>query len=165
MSTPTSKPPCLRSSLSRSSSATSTTSTSSTSSQDPRRVHFPPSPSLVSFHAAYPASAYDRTPLVVQANPCALPPRNSRFYALVEPPKRRAQSPYRAPNSQSYFGVDECDEDLVSTDDSDSSTSSAKSSPPATQMPHYVAAKPRTSYGARAPCNSLPSSMSCLDGF
>ncbi|KAF5381919.1 hypothetical protein D9757_007559 [Collybiopsis confluens] len=38
-------------------------------------VHFPPSPSLSRFYSAHPSSIYDRSPLVVSPNACALPER------------------------------------------------------------------------------------------
>ena len=41
----------------------------------PHAVHFPPSPSLTRTFSAYSASAYDRSPIVVTPNTCALPER------------------------------------------------------------------------------------------
>ncbi|KAJ4481014.1 hypothetical protein J3R30DRAFT_3287480 [Lentinula aciculospora] len=49
-------------------------------------VHFPPSPSLSRFYNAHPSSIYDRSPIVVSANACALPERGcpGRTYTLDE---------------------------------------------------------------------------------
>jgi len=49
-------------------------------------VHFPPSPALTSTYSAYSASAYDRSPIVVSPNNCALPERGcpGRTYTLEE---------------------------------------------------------------------------------
>ncbi|KDR78353.1 hypothetical protein GALMADRAFT_245500 [Galerina marginata CBS 339.88] len=49
-------------------------------------VHFPPSPSLTRTFTAYSASAYDRSPIVVDQNSCALPERGcpGRTYLLDE---------------------------------------------------------------------------------
>ncbi|KAH7105069.1 hypothetical protein BKA62DRAFT_434981 [Auriculariales sp. MPI-PUGE-AT-0066] len=159
MSSPSTRP-CLRNPLSRSTSSSSTCSNNSVSSlvmvPDPRRVHFPPTPSLTSVHPALPASAYDRSAIVVSINPCALPPRYSRCYAAVDPPMRRSQTPFRPPASH----FDEDDEE--STDCSDSSTKAAALPPVPTPI---YAPKPRTMAPrarAPAPCSF---SSSCLDGF
>ncbi|CAK5264715.1 unnamed protein product [Mycena citricolor] len=42
---------------------------------EPPTVHFPPSPSLTRTFSAYSSSAYDRSPIVVTPNACALPAR------------------------------------------------------------------------------------------
>ncbi|KAF8966864.1 hypothetical protein BDZ97DRAFT_1756243 [Flammula alnicola] len=49
-------------------------------------VHFPPSPALTRTFSAYSASAYDRSPIVVTPNSCALPERGcpGRTYLLDE---------------------------------------------------------------------------------
>jgi hypothetical protein len=49
-------------------------------------VHFPPSPSLTRTFTAYSPSAYDRSPIVVAPNSCALPERGcpGRTYTLDE---------------------------------------------------------------------------------
>ena len=44
------------------------------------RVHFPPAPGLCQTYLAHPASIYDRAPIVVPPNVCALPARNERTY-------------------------------------------------------------------------------------
>ncbi|PFH47067.1 hypothetical protein AMATHDRAFT_132824, partial [Amanita thiersii Skay4041] len=41
----------------------------------PHAVHFPPSPSLTRIFAAYSASIYDRSPIIIAPNACALPER------------------------------------------------------------------------------------------
>ncbi|KAF9786701.1 hypothetical protein BJ322DRAFT_1051460 [Thelephora terrestris] len=50
------------------------------SSMRPTRVHFPPSPRLSTFQLTYSPHLYDRSPLVVQPNVCALPGRGERVY-------------------------------------------------------------------------------------
>ncbi|KAG1841558.1 hypothetical protein DFJ58DRAFT_808272 [Suillus subalutaceus] len=49
-------------------------------------VHFPPSPALTRTYLAYPPSTYDRSPIVVAPNTCALPERGcpGRTYTLDE---------------------------------------------------------------------------------
>ena len=57
-------------------------------------VHFPPSTSLTCTFSAYSAAAYDRSPIVVSPNNCALPERGcpGRTYTLEE---SAAQKPHR----------------------------------------------------------------------
>jgi len=52
----------------------------------PHGVHFPPSPSLTRTFTAHSAAAYDRSPIVVAQNSCALPERGcpGRTYLLEE---------------------------------------------------------------------------------
>ncbi|KAI6002209.1 hypothetical protein F5J12DRAFT_841496 [Pisolithus orientalis] len=64
----------------------------------PPAVHFPPSPSLTRVYAAHPSTAYDRSPIVVSPNACALPERGcpGRTYTLGdERPTRSSQSKRR----------------------------------------------------------------------
>lgn len=44
------------------------------------RVHFPPAPGLCQTHLTHSSSIYDRAPIVVLPNACALPERNGRTY-------------------------------------------------------------------------------------
>ncbi|KAI9444566.1 hypothetical protein H4582DRAFT_826596 [Lactarius indigo] len=44
------------------------------------RVHFPPSPGLCQTHLTHSAAIYDRAPIVVLPNACAMPERNGRTY-------------------------------------------------------------------------------------
>ena len=44
------------------------------------RVHFPPSPHLSTFQFTHSPQFYDRSPLIVQPNVCALPGRGERVY-------------------------------------------------------------------------------------
>ena len=44
------------------------------------RVHFPPAPGLCQTHLTHSPSIYDRAPIVVAPNDCALPARNERTY-------------------------------------------------------------------------------------
>jgi hypothetical protein len=54
-------------------------------------VHFPPSPATRTY-SAYSASAYDRSPIVVAPNNCALPERGGRTYTLEDSQPRRGIS-------------------------------------------------------------------------
>jgi len=54
-------------------------------------VHFPPSPATCTY-SAYSAAAYDRSPIVVTPNNCALPERGGRTYTLEESQPRRGIS-------------------------------------------------------------------------
>jgi len=54
-------------------------------------VHFPPSPATRTY-SAYSAAAYDRSPIVVTPNNCALPERGGRTYTLDETQPRRGIS-------------------------------------------------------------------------
>jgi len=45
-----------------------------------QRVHFPPAPGLCQTHLTHSPSIYDRAPIVVLPNVCALPKRNDRTY-------------------------------------------------------------------------------------
>ena len=54
-------------------------------------VHFPPSPATCTY-SAYSAAAYDRSPIVVTPNNCALPERGGRTYTLDESQPRRGIS-------------------------------------------------------------------------
>ncbi|KAI4294574.1 hypothetical protein GGG16DRAFT_64585 [Schizophyllum commune] len=61
-----------------------------------RGVHFPPSPRLTRTFSALPSCDYDRSPIVVCPNTCALPERGGRTYTDDEPapcsPTRRSRS-------------------------------------------------------------------------
>lgn len=70
---------------------------SASSSSEKLAVHFPPSPALVRTFVAHSPAAYDRSPIVVGPNDCALPERGGRTYVLGEQPepsssRRRASS-------------------------------------------------------------------------
>jgi len=54
-------------------------------------VRFPPSPATCTF-SVYSAAAYDRSPIVVAPNNCALPERGGRTYNLEESHSRRGIS-------------------------------------------------------------------------
>jgi len=54
-------------------------------------VHFPPCPATSTF-AVYSAAAYDRSPIIVAPNSCALPERGGRTYNLEESQPRRGIS-------------------------------------------------------------------------
>jgi hypothetical protein len=82
-----------------------------TSSIHSTRVSFPPTPKLTSNRLTYPAQAYDRSPIVVAPNECAMPARGSRATAVAGPSTPRA-SRSRSPRSyhtsqqpDSYFAA------------------------------------------------------------
>lgn len=58
------------------------------------RVHFPRTPSLCQTHLTHSAASYDRAPIVVLPNACAMPERNGRTYTPSNEPcdarKRRS---------------------------------------------------------------------------
>ena len=62
----------------------SASSTPSPQGSPTHAVHFPPSPALCRTFAAYSPALYDRTPIVVSKNSCALPERGGRTYVLDE---------------------------------------------------------------------------------
>ncbi|KAI0066543.1 hypothetical protein BV25DRAFT_1820532 [Artomyces pyxidatus] len=65
-----------------------------------QRVHFPPSPALTSTHLTHSAHMYDRAPIVVAPNVCALPQRNERTYMPAsEKPRKRKPQPAQAPGA------------------------------------------------------------------
>jgi len=61
-------------------------------------VHFPPSPILTRTFSAYSPSAYDRSPIVVSPNACALPERGcpGRTYTLDDPASQTSQTAWRS---------------------------------------------------------------------
>ncbi|KAI6037998.1 hypothetical protein EDC04DRAFT_2868551 [Pisolithus marmoratus] len=71
----------------------------------PPAVHFPPPPSLTSVYAAHPSSAYDRSPIVVSPNACALPERGcpGRTYTLCDERPTRSSLPKRHPSNGNHF--------------------------------------------------------------
>ncbi|KIM41766.1 hypothetical protein M413DRAFT_445003 [Hebeloma cylindrosporum] len=66
-------------------------------------VHFPPSPSLTRTFTAHSAAAYDRSPIVVTPNSCALPERGcpGRTYLLEETDEAKSR-PSRYPRGIAY---------------------------------------------------------------
>ncbi|KAE9406085.1 hypothetical protein BT96DRAFT_987786 [Gymnopus androsaceus JB14] len=60
-----------------------------------QEVHFPPSPSLSRVYTAISSSTYDRSPIVVSPNSCALPERGcpGRTYTLDERNRSASQVP------------------------------------------------------------------------
>lgn len=76
----------------------------SASSSPPHGVHFPPSPTLTRTFSAYSPSTYDRSPIVVSPNTCALPERGcpGRTYTLDESSK--SSPPSRTNWSGSHHG-------------------------------------------------------------
>ncbi|KAG0697730.1 hypothetical protein DFH29DRAFT_944780 [Suillus ampliporus] len=50
----------------------------------PRHVHFPPTPTLTSTYAAHSSATYDRSPVNVPPNQCALPGRHEREFVCSD---------------------------------------------------------------------------------
>lgn len=67
-------------------------------------VHFPPSPSLTTTHTTHSRASYDRTPIVVAPNACALPARGcpGRNYTLSPPTSPTVQHTSRRPRQSAY---------------------------------------------------------------
>jgi hypothetical protein len=57
------------------------------------KVHFPPSPSIASTYATHSSSVYDRAPIAVSPNVCALPERGDRTYPTTISPILPPQPP------------------------------------------------------------------------
>jgi len=55
-------------------------------------VHFPPTPALTSTHLTHSSNIYDRAPINVSPNACALPERNGRTYTPESDSHRKAKS-------------------------------------------------------------------------
>ncbi|KAH9476943.1 hypothetical protein JR316_0010859 [Psilocybe cubensis] len=85
-------------------------------------VHFPPSPSLTRTFSVYSAAAYDRSPIVVSPNTCALPERGcpGRTYLLDE-----QATPSRAPRSRGIAYARDYHPRALAFASASSSTSSA----------------------------------------
>ncbi|KAI6117504.1 hypothetical protein F5141DRAFT_603581 [Pisolithus sp. B1] len=75
------------------------------SADRPPAVHFPPSPVLTRVYAAHPSSAYDRSPIVVSPNACALPERGcpGRTYTLEDECTPRPSPSKRRPSNGNHF--------------------------------------------------------------
>jgi len=78
---------------------------SHTSSSPPHAVHFPPSPSLTRTFTAHSSSYYDRSPIEVAPNTCALPARGcpGRTYNVDDVPPCPPKNP---PRGHPYGGRD-----------------------------------------------------------
>ncbi|KZP29291.1 hypothetical protein FIBSPDRAFT_851673 [Athelia psychrophila] len=63
-------------------------------------VHFPPTPTLVSTHTTHSSGIYDRAPITIAPNSCALPERGGRTYTPAADSGRQGQS---SPFKGSYF--------------------------------------------------------------
>ncbi|KAI6102614.1 hypothetical protein EV401DRAFT_2023210 [Pisolithus croceorrhizus] len=109
-------------------------------------VHFPPTPTLTSTFTTHSSSAYDRTPVVVAPNTCALPGRHERELFIDNNTERRGSEPPSTTHSRtrkqtpkgSYFhprayeacAPEPCPSSLWSSPDSDSSSSDSQVSTP-----------------------------------
>ncbi|KAJ7686793.1 hypothetical protein B0H17DRAFT_1204003 [Mycena rosella] len=120
-----------------------------------RHAHFPPSPSLTRTFSAYSPSSYDRSPIVVSPNTCALPARGcpGRTYYDGKPaaptgatqrpkPPRRGHLHPRALASYREGNEDDCDED---EDDAEAERTPTRTSPYIAlpvppPIPHYPSA-------------------------
>jgi hypothetical protein len=72
------------------------------------RVHFPPAPGLCQTHLTHSPSIYDRAPIVVLPNACALPARNERTYTPsgeYAPSSSHPQSSHRKHRSSASQGA------------------------------------------------------------
>jgi len=65
-------------------------------------VHFPPTPGMTSVHTTHSSHTYDRTPLTIAQNPCALPDRGERYYDNDDSSIPR-ESHLRGSSKGSYF--------------------------------------------------------------
>lgn len=88
---------CVRKPILKRSSTTPTPSPSTPSTRPATTrgvVHFPPSPTLTRTFSAYSATTYDRSPIVVPPNTCALPSRGcpGRTYVINSSPSRGGPS-------------------------------------------------------------------------
>lgn len=143
---------------------------SSSSAASARRVHFPPPTALASIHPALPASAYDRSCIVVAVNPCALPPRGARYYAAVDPPPKQArpQTPYRQ-RANPFDELPAEDAEASTTDESDATPTAVPAPAPSSQAPSSKPKRASNSnttytYTRFAPSTSF-NDMACLQGF
>lgn len=77
-------------------------------SHNPHVVHFPPQPSLTRTFSAHSSSTYDRTPIAVTPNSCALPERGcpGRTYTLDESEQHSPPSPTMARRGHPSNGRD-----------------------------------------------------------
>lgn len=55
-------------------------------------VHFPPTPILVSTHTTHSSGMYDRAPIAISPNSCALPERGGRTYSPTADSSRKLSS-------------------------------------------------------------------------
>ncbi|EKM76536.1 hypothetical protein AGABI1DRAFT_115667, partial [Agaricus bisporus var. burnettii JB137-S8] len=79
---------------------------SSSSTAVPKHAHFPPPAMLTSTYVVYSPATYDRSPIVVAPNLCALPERGGRTYVLDDAqshsrPASKATWPPRQSNDSS----------------------------------------------------------------
>jgi len=75
-------------------------------------VHFPPTPTLTSTHPAYSPRTYDRAPIAISPNPCALPERGERMYSPT------SESSHATQVKGSYFhpnAYEACEPELSSS--------------------------------------------------
>jgi len=100
-------------------------------------VHFPPSPATRTY-SAYSAAAYDRSPIVVAPNNCALPERGGRTYTLEESQPHRGISfardfhPRALAFASSRPAVPQLIPDLSSASESEESDGSSAAPTPST---------------------------------
>lgn len=115
-----------------------------------RHVHFPPTPTLTSTFTTHSSSAYDRTPVVVAPNTCALPGRHERELfidnntsgyerresesssdtAYSQTRKSAPKGSYFHPRAYEACAPEPCPSPLWSSPDSDSSSSDSPISTP-----------------------------------
>lgn len=140
--------------------------------QQPHTVHFPPSPALTRTHLVHSASTYDRSPIVVSPNDCALPERGcpGRTY-FDELPSSRKQGGVptkgyhprafssKSPNcfGSSYDSVPQLVPDFSSESEESDGVSSFPTQSSITFGPHGLPTPSSSPY--RAVSNSLGISM------
>ncbi|KAI0297559.1 hypothetical protein B0F90DRAFT_1738083 [Multifurca ochricompacta] len=88
------------------------------------RVHFPPTPGLCQTHLTHSSAIYDRAPIVVLPNACALPERNGRTYP---PPSESPACQKKRRSTQAAQGV-VCHSQVFTTASNNASSSSSSSS-------------------------------------
>jgi len=82
---------------------------------DSPHVHFPPTPTLTSIHPTHSQYTYDRAPIVVSPNMCALPERGGRMYSPQTSPELLHSIHYTTPKG-GYFhprAFEACEREMI----------------------------------------------------
>jgi len=118
-------------------------------------VHFPPSPATRTY-SAYSAAAYDRSPIVVAPNSCALPERGGRTYTLDESQPRRGISFARDfhPRALAFASSRPAVPQLIPDLSSESEESDGWSAPPAPSTTSHANFGIHGLAGPQSKCNS-----------
>jgi len=96
-----SKKPCLKAEVQPSTSDPLPFAYCSSKALLSPHVHFPPTPTLVSTHTTHSSGTYDRAPITIAPNSCALPERGGRTYtpAADHAPSARVKGSYFHPKA------------------------------------------------------------------